>query len=125
MTSTTVGFASQWSLSLKKIKPKEDREEAVPDGDVVIFYPPQGAFRIINATNNKVVFTSRILNFCGPSNITSKSNIKRISTSANTNESNPICKQGEQKHDQAHQHARLSIYLRMQCGSLSDTLKVL
>jgi hypothetical protein len=47
MTSTTVGFASQWSLSLKEIKPKEGREEAVPNGDVVIFYPPQGAYRII------------------------------------------------------------------------------
>jgi hypothetical protein len=41
---------------LKEIKPKEGREQAVPDGDVEIFYPPQGAFQIIQCDESVTEF---------------------------------------------------------------------
>ncbi|EXJ80702.1 hypothetical protein A1O3_06986 [Capronia epimyces CBS 606.96] len=44
-TSTTVGFASWWKLDFEEEKPKPGRE--VPDGDLVIYYPRQGAFRVV------------------------------------------------------------------------------
>ena len=44
-TSTTVGFASWWRLDFKEEIPKPGRE--IPLGDVVIYYPRQGAFRVV------------------------------------------------------------------------------
>ena len=47
LTSTVVGFASRWTLLFDYPKPVSKRKAALPDGDVVIYYPAQGAFRII------------------------------------------------------------------------------
>lgn len=44
-TSTTVGFASWWRLDFEEEIPKPGRE--IPDGDLVIYYPRQGAFRVV------------------------------------------------------------------------------
>jgi len=53
VTSTIVGFASRWKLLFNEEKPKEDRAKVIPDGDVVIFYPELGAFRVVRC--NEVV----------------------------------------------------------------------
>jgi hypothetical protein len=45
--SSTVGLASWWTLDFPEAKPQEDRAGAIPRGDVVIFYPKTGAFRVI------------------------------------------------------------------------------
>lgn len=51
-TSTIVGFASRWRLIFKEENPRNP-EEVIPDGDVVIYYPGPGAFRVIRC--NEVV----------------------------------------------------------------------
>ncbi|KIW34650.1 uncharacterized protein PV07_01417 [Cladophialophora immunda] len=52
LTSTIVGFASRWRLIFKEENPRNP-EEVIPDGDVVIYYPGPGAFRVIRC--NEVV----------------------------------------------------------------------
>jgi hypothetical protein len=53
-TSSVVGVASRWELAFHEHRPRgltgdaqKIRLEAIPDSDVVIFYPPQGAFRVV------------------------------------------------------------------------------
>lgn len=46
LTSTFVGCASRWKLIFKEENPRNP-EEVIPDGDVVIYYPGPGAFRVI------------------------------------------------------------------------------
>lgn len=45
--STTVGMASWWTLDFPEEKPQPEREKVIPRGDVVIFYPKTGAFRVV------------------------------------------------------------------------------
>lgn len=51
-TSSLVGLASRWELKLHSDKPNEGRKQVIPDGDVVIYYPNTGAFRIIRCNEN-------------------------------------------------------------------------
>ncbi len=53
VTSTIVGSASRWKLIFQEENPPKEREKAIPDGDVVIYYPGPGAFRVIRC--NEVV----------------------------------------------------------------------
>ena len=53
MTSTIVGLASRWKLIFQEENPPKDRETVIPDGDVVVYYPGPGAFRVIRC--NEVV----------------------------------------------------------------------
>lgn len=45
LTSTLIGFASRWNLIWER--PDYDFNRNIPDSDVVIHYPSQGAFRVI------------------------------------------------------------------------------
>ncbi|KAJ9655598.1 hypothetical protein H2198_005599 [Neophaeococcomyces mojaviensis] len=50
-TSTSVGLASWSTLDVKEEMPNAERKGKVPLGDVVIFYPKTGAFRVIRCTD--------------------------------------------------------------------------
>lgn len=45
--STTVGMASWWKLDFPEERPQPERKNVIPRGDVVIFYPKTGAFRVV------------------------------------------------------------------------------
>ena len=49
--STSVGLASWCTLDSMKEIPDPDRQDMTPDGDVVIFCPRSGAFRIVRCTD--------------------------------------------------------------------------
>ncbi|KAJ9661566.1 hypothetical protein H2198_001946 [Neophaeococcomyces mojaviensis] len=51
MTSSFVGLASWCVLDVKEEVPNESRTGKTPLGDVVIFYPRNGAFRVIRCTD--------------------------------------------------------------------------
>lgn len=53
LTSSTVGMASKWKLDFDEERPQENRKQDIPDGDVVIYYPRQGAFRVVRC--NEIV----------------------------------------------------------------------
>lgn len=65
-TSSIIGVASRWELNFHEHKPRlsteqerENRGKAIPDSDIVIFYPPQGAFRVIRIkgkSSQRVIF---------------------------------------------------------------------
>ncbi|ETN45190.1 uncharacterized protein HMPREF1541_10067 [Cyphellophora europaea CBS 101466] len=61
-TSTLVGFASRWTIKLTKDSPNPHRKDHIPDGDVVIYYPSQGAFRIVRCSEliSRLYFTPEI-----------------------------------------------------------------
>jgi hypothetical protein len=53
LSSTVVGVASWWKLDLKEKGLRKDREQQIPEGDVVIYYPRLGAFRVVKC-NEKI-----------------------------------------------------------------------
>ncbi|KAK5088184.1 hypothetical protein LTS08_004757 [Lithohypha guttulata] len=60
LCSSFVGLASWCKLDVTEEKPHEDRKGIVPLGDVVIFYPTTGAFRVIRCTDEVSRFYFRI-----------------------------------------------------------------
>ena len=61
-TSTLVGLASRWNLKLIADQPNKSRVGDIPDGDVVIYYPRQGAFRVVRCNEyvSRLYFTAEI-----------------------------------------------------------------
>lgn len=57
-TSSVVGFASWWRLDCRElVKPtvhQEHRKTDIPDSDVVIYYPREGAFRVVHCTDESI-----------------------------------------------------------------------
>ncbi|EXJ67502.1 uncharacterized protein A1O5_09515 [Cladophialophora psammophila CBS 110553] len=47
LSSTVVGLASWWKLDLKERSPRKDRDDKIPEGDVVICDARLGAFRVV------------------------------------------------------------------------------
>lgn len=62
MTSTFGGLASWCTLDVKEELPNQSRTGKTPLGDVVIFYPRTGAFRVIRCTDQTSRFYFRVEN---------------------------------------------------------------
>lgn len=68
MTSSLVGIASWCTLDKNEEVPDQDRKDNVPLGDVVIFYPRQGAFRVVRCSDQdaRLYFRhERFIHVCG------------------------------------------------------------